>query len=94
MCIGSGVGNAAGAPPPGGPLALFAGAAGLLTLVILAAVVFGWTAVLDPLAGVVYGTGASSVADKVGIVTVGALIAVAWLASTLRQVGLFSAAAG
>jgi len=94
MCIASGVGSAAGAPPPGGPLALFAGAAGLLSVVILAAVVFGWTAILDPLAGVMYGTAASSVADKVGVVTVGALIAIAWLAATLRQTGVLTAAAG
>jgi hypothetical protein len=94
MCVGSGVGNAAGAAAPTGPMAFFAGAAGVLTLVILGAVVFGWTAILDPLAGVVYGTGASSVADKVGVITVGALIAIAWLAATLRQVGIFSAAAG
>jgi len=94
MCIASGLGSAAGTPPPTGPISMIAGAAGLLSVVVLLAVVAGWTAVLDPLAGVIYGKAPAEVADKVGVVTVGALIAVAWFLATLRQVGVLSSTAG
>ena len=94
MCIASGLGSAAGTPPPTGPVSMIAGAAGLLSVVVLLAVVAGWTAVLDPLAGVIYGKASTEVADKVGVVTVGALIAVAWFLATLRQVGVLSSTAG
>jgi len=85
MCAGSGIGNPAGTTLPGGPLAIVAGAAGVMTLVVLVSVIAGWNAVLDPLAGVIYGTGSTATADRVGVVLVGALIAVAWVAATLRQ---------
>jgi hypothetical protein len=94
MCVASGLGSAAGTPPPTGPLSLIAGGAGLLSVFVLLAVVAGWTAVVDPLAGVIYGRASTEVADKVGVVTVGALIAVAWFLATLRQVGVLSSTAG
>lgn len=94
MCITSGLGSPAGTPLPTGPLSLIAGAAGLLSVFVLLAVVAGWTAVLDPLAGVIYGRASAEVADKVGIVTVGALIAIAWFLATIRQVGVLGSRAG
>jgi hypothetical protein len=94
MCIASGLGSAAGTSAPSGPLAMIAGAAGVLSVVVLIAVVAGWTAVLDPVAGVIYGKGSAAVADQVGIVTVGALIAVAWFLATIRQVSVLSSTTG
>lgn len=76
---------------PTGPTAIVASLAGVLSIIVLLAVVNGWTAVLDPVAGVFYGTNAIGIADRVGVLAIGVLIAVAWIASTLRQVGLVSA---
>jgi len=85
MCVASGIGNPAGAPPPGGPLAAIAGLAGVLSIVVLLAVLAGWTPVLDPIAGVMYGTTSAAVADKIGVVLVGLFIAISWIAATARQ---------
>ncbi|HEU5287945.1 MAG TPA: hypothetical protein VFV20_06035 [Candidatus Limnocylindria bacterium] len=76
---------------PAGPTAIVASLAGILSIVVLLAVVNGWTTVLDPVASLFYGTNAIGIADRVGVLAVGVLIAVAWIASTLRQVGLVSA---
>ena len=89
MCVASGVGNPAGTPLPGGPLSALAGLAGVLSVLVLFAVVFGWSAILDPLAGVIYGSTSDTVADRLGVVLVGFLIAISWIAATLRQVAVF-----
>lgn len=88
MCVTSGWGSTGSVPS--GPLATIAAVSGILTLVVLGAVVFGWTAVIDPFAGVFYGS-QSVVADKVGVLMVGILLAISWLAATLRQIGAVSA---
>jgi len=90
MCVTSGWG-AAGALP-NGPLSVVAAIAGILTLVVLGAVVFGWTLIVDPLAGVIYGSTSAS-ADKVGVLTVGVLIAISWIAATIRQLSVLGTAA-
>ena len=94
MCVASGIGNPAGAPPPGGPLAAIAGLAGVLSLAVLLVVVAGWTPVLDPFAGVMYGTTGAAVADKIGVLLVGLFIAISWLAATARQVTILTPSAG
>ncbi len=73
---------------PAGPTALIASLAGILSIVVLFAAVKGWTALLDPVAGIFYGTNAIGIADRVGVLAIGVLIAIAWIASTLRQIGL------
>lgn len=88
MCIASGIGSPAGATPPSGPLAFVAGAAGVASLVVLIAVLAGWTAVLDPLSGVIYGSVSTS-ADRLGVLLVGVLIAISWMAATLRQLAAY-----
>ena len=88
MCA---VGGWATAPIPPGPSAVVASLAGVLTLVVLFAVVNGWSVILDPIAGVFYGTSAHGIADRVGVLAVGVLIAIAWLAATLRQIGFVPA---
>ena len=85
MCVGSGIGNPAGTPAPSGTLAVIAGISGALSVAVLIAVVAGWTPVLDPIAGVMYGRPAAVVADKLGVLLVGILIAISWLAATARQ---------
>ncbi len=76
---------------PGGPTTAIASLAGILAIVVLIAVTSGWTAVLDPLARVFYGTSSTGIGDRVGVLAVGVLIAVAWTAATLRQIGLVTA---
>lgn len=76
---------------PAGPTAIVASLAGILSIIVVFAVVNGWTTVLDPVAGIFYGTNAIGIADRVGVLAVGVLIAIAWIASTLRQVGLVTA---
>ena len=92
MCVASGIGNPAGTPPPSGTLAIIAGISGVLSLAVLIAVVAGWTPVLDPIAGVMYGRPAAVVADKLGVLLVGILIAISWLAATARQLVVFGPA--
>lgn len=89
MCITSGWG--ATGEIPTGPMSIVAAVAGVSTLLVLGAVVFGWGWVIDPLAGVIYGSGTAS-ADKVGVLTVGVLIAVSWLAATIRQLSVLGTA--
>ena len=91
MCVASGWGSTGQLPT--GPLSIVAAISGVLTLVVLGAVIFGWTAILDPLAGVVYGTSPSASVDKVGVLAVGVLIAISWLAATIRQLGVVVGAA-
>ena len=91
MCAGSGIGNPAGTTPPGGPLSIVAGAAGVMALVVLVSVIAGWTAVLDPLAGVIYGSSSTATVDRIGVVLVGVLIAISWIAATIRQVAVLAA---
>lgn len=76
---------------PAGPTTAIASLAGILTIVVLMAVTSGWTAILDPLAGVFYGRTSAGISDRVGVLAVGVLIAVAWTAATLRQIGLVTA---
>jgi hypothetical protein len=92
MCVTSGLGSTA-TELPTGPLSMVAAISGILTLVVLGAVIFGWTAVIDPFAGVVYGSGSNYVADKLGVLMVGVLIAISWLAATIRQLGVVVGAA-
>jgi hypothetical protein len=73
MCVSSGFGSTGQLPT--GPLPIVAGLAGVLTLVILGAAIFGWTAVLDPFAGVMYGNSAAA-PDKVAVLLVGVLIGI------------------
>ena len=93
MCVASGVGAPAGSTPPTGPTAFIAGAAGILSVVVVISVLAGWTPVLDPFAGVVFGSTSTAVVDKLGVVLVGVLIAIGWIVATVRQIGLLSAAA-
>ena len=93
MCVASGIGNPAGTPPPAGPLAAIAGLAGVLSLAVLLAVVAGWTPVLDPFAGLVYGTRGAAVADRIGVLLVGLFIAISWLAATARQIAILTPSA-
>jgi hypothetical protein len=88
MCATSGWGSTGTIPT--GPLSITAALAGIMTLVVLGAVVFGWSWIVDPLGGVLY-RGGSIDADKVGIIWVGILVAISWLAATIRQIGVFSA---
>ena len=89
MCIAGGWGATTLSTTP---LSVVAMIAGMSTLFVLGAVIFNWSAILDPLAGVMYGTNSSAVADRVGVITVGVLIAIAWLAATIRQLGFFATA--
>ena len=89
MCITGGLGAAPGQDLTG-PLSIVAAVSGIATLVVLGAVVFGWGWIIDPLAGVIYGSGTAS-ADKVGVLTAGILIAISWLAATVRQLGVLVA---
>ncbi len=76
---------------PAGPTTVIASLAGILSIVVFCAVVNQWTAVLDPMAGLFYGTSSIGIADRVGVLSIGVLIAIAWTASTLRQIGLVAA---
>jgi len=89
MCVTSGWG--ANGTIPTGPLSILAAVAGILTVVVLGAVIFGWGFVIDPIAGVFYGSGSTVAADKVGVLMVGILLAISWLAATMRQLGIFTA---
>jgi hypothetical protein len=89
MCVTSGWGSTGTIPT--GPLSIAAAVAGILTLVVLGAVMFGWTWVIDPLGGVLYGSGSAADADRIGIIWVGILVAISWLAATIRQLGVFTA---
>ena len=89
MCATSGWGSNGSIPT--GPLSILAAIAGILTLVVLGAVIFGWGFVIDPIAGVFYGSGSTAGADRVGVLAVGILLAISWLAATIRQLGIFSA---
>jgi hypothetical protein len=89
MCATSGWGSTGSIPS--GPLSVIAAVSGILTLVVLGAVIFGWTALIDPVSGVFYGD-QSVAADKVAVLMVGILLAISWLAATLRQIGAFGAA--
>ncbi len=75
---------------PTGPTVAVALAAGALSILVLFAALNGWNAVLDPIAAILYGSSAIGIGDRVGVLAIGVLIAVAWIASTLRQVGLVS----
>lgn len=89
MCIVGGW--ATGGAPPAGPSAVVGSAAGMAALVVFFAVISNWTAVLDPIAGILYGTRSVGMSDRVGVLAIGVLIAVSWTASTLRQIGLITA---
>ena len=91
MCATSGWGSTGQIPT--GPLSIVAAVSGILTLVVLGAVVFGWSPVIDPIAGVIYGN-SSGVADKVGVLTVGVLLLISWLAATVRQLSTALTAVG
>jgi hypothetical protein len=65
--------------------------AGALSILVVFAVINGWNAVLDPIAGVLYGRDSYGIADRVGVLALGVLIGISWIASTLRQVGLIAA---
>ena len=92
MCATSGWGSTGQIPT--GPLSIVAAVSGVLTLVVLGAVFFGWTAILDPVSGVVYGNTTSSSADKVGVLMVSVLLFISWLAATIRQLGTAIGAVG
>lgn len=65
--------------------------AGALSILVVFAVINGWNAVLDPIAGVLFGRDSYGIADRVGVLALGVLIGISWIASTLRQVGLIAA---
>lgn len=88
MCVTSGWGSSGNIPT--GALSMVAASAGILTLVVLGAVIFGWSWIVDPLGGVLY-SGGTVDADKVGIIWVGILVAISWFAATIRQLGVFTA---
>lgn len=90
MCATSGWG--ANGTIPTGPLSIVAAVAGVLTVFVLGAVIFGWGFVIDPISGVFYGSGSTASADRVGVLAVGMLLAISWLAATIRQLGVFTAA--
>ncbi len=73
---------------PPGPTMAVASLAGSLSILVAFAAVRGWSGVLDPIAGVFFGRDSYGIADRVGVLAVGVLIAIAWIASTLRQIGL------
>jgi hypothetical protein len=86
MCIAAGTTWAPGQFPTS-PLSVVAAVAGISTLIVLGAVVFGWGIVIDPIGGVLFGSGSTAAADKVGVIAVGVLLGFAWLAATIRQLG-------
>lgn len=84
MCVASGIG---GRSSTGrfGLTSILASVLGVLALVVIVSVIAGWSAILDPVGQVVY-RGSASI-DRIGIVSLTAIIGVMWFLSTLRQLG-------
>lgn len=85
MCIASGIGGTTSAGQFG-LTSIIALVLGVLAVLVIVSVIAGWTAILDPVGQVVYGGSASM--DRIGIVSLTAIIGVMWFLSTLRQLGL------
>ncbi len=81
---GCAVGGIAQAPVAGwtSPTIILGIVLGVVALVVVAAGVFGWTGVLQPVAQLVPGHAGTLVPARVAIVVLGALIAVKWLIAT------------
>jgi len=81
---GCAVGGISQAPVAGwtSPTIILGIVLGVLALVVVAAGVFGWTGVLEPVAQLVPGQAGTVVPARVAIVALGALIAVKWLIAT------------
>ncbi len=81
---GCAVGGISQAPVAGwtSPAIILGIVLGVLALVVVAAGVFGWTGVLEPVAQLVPGQAGTVAPARVAIVALGALIAVKWLIAT------------
>jgi hypothetical protein len=85
MCIASGIGRTTSAGQFG-LTSVIVSVLGVLAVLVIVSVIAGWTTILDPVGQVVYGGSASM--DRIGIVSLTAIIGVMWFLSTLRQLGL------
>ncbi len=85
---GCAVGGISQAPVAGwtAPTILLGSVLGAVALVVVAAGVFGWTGVLEPVAQLVPGQDGTVAPARVAIVALGALIAVKWVIATAMAV--------
>ena len=85
---GCAVGGISQAPVAGwtSPTILLGSVLGVVALVVVAAGVFGWTGILEPVAQLVPGQDGTFAPARVAIVALGALIAVKWVIATAMAV--------